>query len=219
MLWNLLHFCLLQFCLCKSELVQIEVLPPFWAWLQLRDLLCSWGFHVKWTKIKNVKHSHPSTTGLAASSPGSPRSPGRWNRNLLKETLLETISLILFKYLCYETYCSPGGNTFLLLALSQQCKLRCSRRVEPNCISEIWSLPEDSWKQKEKKSEYKIFSPPHRRFGCKCSRIPKKPRKRESHVLEGDFVKSYSFGPQGSVFSVIFFLLFFLRLGLSSKSI
>ena len=93
MLWNLLHFCLLQFCLCKSELVQIEVLPPFWAWLQLRDLLCSWGFHVKWTKIKNVKHSHPSTTGFAASSPGSPRSPGRWNRNLLKETLLKTIFL------------------------------------------------------------------------------------------------------------------------------
>ena len=48
---------------------------------------------IKWTKIKNVKHSHPSTTGFAASSPGSPRSPGRWNRNLLKETLLKTIFL------------------------------------------------------------------------------------------------------------------------------
>ena len=137
----------------------------------------------------------------------------------LKGDFIKNYFIILFKHLCYETYCSPGGNTFLSLALSQQCKLRCSRRVEPNCISEICSLSEDSCKQKEKKSEYKIFSPPHHRFGCKCSRIPKKPRKRESHLLKGEFVKSYSFGPQGSVFSVIFFLLFFLRLGLSSKSI
>ena len=114
----------------------------------------------------------------------------------LKGDFIKNYFIILFKHLCYETYCSPGGNTFLSLALSQQCKLRCSRRVEPNCISEIWSFSEDSWKQKEKKSEYKIFSPPHHRFGCKCSRIPKKPRKRESHVLKGEFVKSYSFGPR-----------------------
>ena len=46
---------------------------------------------IKWLKIKNVKHSHPSTTGFAASSPGFPRSPGRWNPNFLKETLLKTI--------------------------------------------------------------------------------------------------------------------------------
>ena len=102
MLWNLRHFWLLQTCICVIEvqtanlqtcvsdsfLVQI---PPFWDRLHFRDLLCVWGFHVKWTKIKNVKHSHPSTTGFAASSPGSPRSPGRWDRNFLKETLLKTI--------------------------------------------------------------------------------------------------------------------------------
>ena len=38
-----------------------------------------------------MKHSHPSTTGFAASSPGFPRSPGRWNPNFLKETLLKII--------------------------------------------------------------------------------------------------------------------------------
>ena len=83
--------CWLQGRVIEPDLLQIKVLPPCWARLQLRDLLCVWGFHVKWTKNKNVKHSHPSTTGFAASSPGSPRSPGRWDRNFLKETLLKTI--------------------------------------------------------------------------------------------------------------------------------
>ena len=76
--------------------------------------------------------------------PRIPKKPRKMESQSLKGDFIKNYFFILFKHLCYETYCSPGGNTFLLLALSQQCKLRCSRRVEPNCISEIWSLSEDS---------------------------------------------------------------------------
>ena len=49
--WNLRQSWLEHFWYCSCEpKVQIEVLPPFWAGLHLRYLICLWGFHVKINK-------------------------------------------------------------------------------------------------------------------------------------------------------------------------
>ena len=55
---NLRQQCKWQGRVIEPELLQIEVLPPFWARLQFRYLLCVWGFRLKWRQILNVKHSH-----------------------------------------------------------------------------------------------------------------------------------------------------------------
>ena len=59
-----------------------------------------------------------------------------------------------------------------------------------------------------KNYECETLSPLHHRFCCKFPRIPKKPRKRESQFLEGDFINKdddLSTATKGSSYFWIYF--------------